>query len=951
MRHLFAVVPLALAAAAAAGEPLPTDPRLVTGSLENGLRYVVMQHATPPGRAAVWMHVDSGSLSETDAQRGLAHFLEHMAFNGSENFKPGAVVPFFESLGMTFGRDQNAFTNMKETTYQLSLPDNTPETLGKGLTFFADVNSRLLLLPEEIDAERGVILGEKTSRKSVQQRARDFFLERMAPGSLYSKRNTIGVDETLMAVQRQDFVDYYSRWYGPANTTVIVVADMAPAVVIEQITKHFHSPGPPKPVPADQDPGVKPYEASFAAVFSDRELTRASISIAHVRAPLPPTTTVELARDEWVGMLATRAFNRRMTNKVSEGKVRFQSAFVSAGNDPGVMRSITATASGEKERWKDILADLALEVQRARAFGLTDREIDESRRDALSDFEAAAAQESTLPARAFLARINGAIGDREPVMSAQQRLDLARRLLPGITTSECSAWFTSTFDPANAMFSAQIPEMPGVPTDEQLLALGLEAVKATPTPDADESRADSLMASLPEPGKVAESSVHVASNAWSAWLSNNVRVHHLFNDYHKNEVTVSISLLGGELFETAANRGITSAATIALGGGGGGRGGRGGGRAGGGAGGGAIATKSLSSADVRSLMTGKKIAVSGRAGADAIQLNISGDPADLEPGFQLAHLLLTQPRIEQVAFDRWRTQRLEMLDAVGKNPAMMFAKVSADTIYPDGEVRTRQPTRDQILSITLDAAQAHLEGLLASSPIEVAVVGDISRERATELVARYLGSLPTRARVTPGMFKELRTVAHPPGPRVARVELDTATEQALAMGAFFGPDRSNVHDVRAMTMARIIMTTRMVKRIREQEQLVYSISANFTPGSTYPTFGMFSAMAPTAPEKTEALAAAILDMFEDFAKAGPTEAELAQAKLQMANTLEEQMKEPSTWASRLETMTYDGQKLDDFLEAPAAYQRMTTDDIKDAYNRYYAKDRTVSIWVKPRGAN
>src|SRR4029450_2985913 len=160
-------------AATSIAQSLPTDPSLVTGELDNGLKYIVRQHAVPPGRAAIWMHMSTGSLNETDRQRGLAHYLEHMAFNGSPNYPPGSVVPFFQSLGMTFGRDQNAFTNYEQTTYQLSLPDAKPETLGQGMTFFSDIVGCLSLLPGEIDAERQIILEERRRGLSAGQRVND----------------------------------------------------------------------------------------------------------------------------------------------------------------------------------------------------------------------------------------------------------------------------------------------------------------------------------------------------------------------------------------------------------------------------------------------------------------------------------------------------------------------------------------------------------------------------------------------------------------------------------------------------------------------------------------------------------------------------------------------------------------------------------------------------------
>jgi zinc protease len=198
-------------AAPALGQALPMDPALVTGRLENGFRYIVRQHAYPPGRAVMWIHMDSGSLNETDRQRGLAHYLEHMAFNGSENFPPGSLVPYFQSLGMTFGRDQNAFTNFDQTTYQLSLPDTKAETLGRGMTYFADVLYRLSLPPKEIDDERQIIQEERRRGLSGRQRVSDYIQERIAPGSLYAVRDPIGTEQTIDSVNEADFRDYYGK--------------------------------------------------------------------------------------------------------------------------------------------------------------------------------------------------------------------------------------------------------------------------------------------------------------------------------------------------------------------------------------------------------------------------------------------------------------------------------------------------------------------------------------------------------------------------------------------------------------------------------------------------------------------------------------------------------------------------------------------------------------------
>src|SRR5262250_1741714 len=175
-------------AASPSDEKLPVDPALVMGTLSNGLSYIIRQHKNPEGRVSIWLHVASGSLNETDATRGLAHYLEHMAFNGSANFPPGSVVPFFQSLGLAFGRDQNAFTSFDQTTYQLTLPGGGRDVLDKGMLFMSDVAGRLSLATREIDAERQIILEEKRSRASARQRVQDRLYERLAPESTLGRR-------------------------------------------------------------------------------------------------------------------------------------------------------------------------------------------------------------------------------------------------------------------------------------------------------------------------------------------------------------------------------------------------------------------------------------------------------------------------------------------------------------------------------------------------------------------------------------------------------------------------------------------------------------------------------------------------------------------------------------------------------------------------------------------
>jgi zinc protease len=929
---------LSLAAAVSLAQPLPTDPRLITGTLDNGLTYIIRPHNVPEGRVELQIHFATGSMNETDSQRGLAHYLEHMAFNGSENFQPGTLVPLFQSMGLQFGRDQNAYTSMTETVYQLSMPESSPDLLRKGLLFFSDITGRLSLLPDEIENERQIIQEERRSRLSGPQRTSFYVMDRIAPGSLYGKRITIGTEETINSVNEQDFREFWTRYYTPSNATLMIVGDTDPEQVIPMIQETFGD-LPKKPRPQRQDLLVRPAKEPYAIVASDPEITSATVSIMRVDVPRTAPRTVPEYRAELVERLAQSCFNARMTDLVSRGGRSFMRLTASMRDEPYTIRQCGVSATAEPSRWKEALREAATELQRARRHGFTQRELDNARTRLLSSAEQAVRREATTPSRAIIGRITAGVGSEGVIMSARQEYDLLSELLPSITVGEVSSHFATEMEPRNAAFVAVLPSTAEIPSEPELLEMGLKALDVEPESYEEPQAASTLMEKLPEPGAVAESALHEPSGVWSAWLENGVRIHHKFMDERKDSVTVSISLIGGELLETAENRGITSAAAVALG---------------------RPATRKLSSTDIRNLLTGKKILVSGGGGGrggrggggarltDGLRLFISGSPEDLETGMQVAHLLLTEPLIEDAAFTQWKTQQLQGIEASEKNPARFAQRLVARTVFPESDVRVQAETAEQIRAIELPAAQAWLDTLIRTSPIEVTIVGDISRAEAEALVTRYLGSLPSRERVGPETYAKLRTIERPKGPRTNEVAIDTQTPQAFVLCGFYGPDARNVADARAFSLAGRILTTRMISEVREKEQLVYSIGVSSSPATTFPGFGMVQSSATTDPHKVEALKAKVHAMYAAFAAEGPTDEELAVAKGQFARTFEQSLKEPSYWSARLEQLDFRGASLDELIADPQAIQALTAEEVKTAFAKYYTPESAITVVVRPR---
>lgn len=909
----------------AEAQSLPSDERLVTGELDNGLKYIVRKHAVPPGRAALYLHVSSGSLNETDKQRGIAHYLEHMAFNGSKNFPPGSVIPFFQGMGLSFGRHQNAFTSFDQTTFMLEMPDNKKETLEKAFSFFSDVGTKLSLLPHEIDEERQIILEEKRSRLGAQQRVQDYIFERIAPGSIFGQRLPIGTEETLLHMGEQDFKDYYTKWYVPSNMTLMVVADMDEKQVVELISKTFGG-GEKKPKPADQDVGVKAQTAPRAIVASDPELTEASISINRIEPPHTATLTVPQLKQDIVESLAQICFDRRMERKVNEGKLKSQDISASAGEVANAIRQSGVSATGEPGNWKVILAELGTELQRARVHGFTQKELDDAKTRVLSGAERSVQVEGTMQAAMMLRVMNSRVAAGEPLMSPEQRLKLTKELLPQIELKDVSWAFSKMFDPANATFVAELPSNADVPSEADFLKLGLAAVNVEPAAETVAEGAKTLLEQAPKAGTVAQLSEHAASGVHTAVLGNNMIVHHRFMDYKKNEASITITLAGGEIEETAENRGVTQAAMLAFD---------------------KAATSRLSSNDVTDLMAGKKVGVRAGAGRDAVTVSISGDPAELETGLQLAYALMTDGKVEQPAFDQWKTEYAQRIAARKKQPQGMIQEAMSNTIAPAGEVRLRPLEQAQLDKLTRDQAQAWFTRLVTKAPAEVSIVGDIKQDEAMALVTKYLGSLASRPAITDKTMDELRNIKRPVGPLTNHLELSTQTPMSVVINGFFGADQSDLKDTRLLQIAARVLSTRMITVIREQEQLVYSIGANSLPGTDYPGYGMFVAAAPTEPGKTDALDKRISAMYAEFAQGGPTDEEMDVARKQFANNFDEQMKDPAFWAGRLASLTYRAGKLDDVMTGPEAFQKYTAAEVKEAFAKYFKPEATMSIIVKP----
>jgi predicted Zn-dependent peptidase len=491
-----------------------------------------------------------------------------------------------------------------------------------------------------------------------------------------------------------------------------------------------------------------------------------------------------------------------------------------------------------------------------------------------------------------------------------------------------SAAFAAAFDPTNAVFMLEISTGASPPTEEEFLAAASAAADVRPEAAADVEDAEVAFVDPTAVGTVAETTEHAASGVTSAWLGNGVRVHHREMKERGNEATITITLAAGSILETSGDRGIAEAAAQAWT------------RPAGGA---------YTNTQIQDWLVGRKVHLRASGGEDTMSLVVSGDPDELEDGLRLAHLLLTEPVVEKRTLDGWRRRTRQTIAGRRMQPAGLLGQTVDEAFYEETEARKRPLERAHVDAIMLPAAQAWLRAAAKERPMEVAVVGDVPRDAAIALVTKHLGALPARPRIGPDTLAELRVIPRPKGPIDVERKFDIQTPEAFVYDGFFAADARDLDESRRLEVAARVVSTRMIAEIRERRQLVYSVRAASRPAVVFPGFGVFAVQAPTDPARGAELSRAVSEMYEAFAKDGPSEAETEVAKRQIENQLAEEQNTPAYWSGVLGTLDYRGLALDQVVGAREAFRKITAAEVREAFANRFRPEARFRFVVGPSG--
>jgi zinc protease len=944
MRILRALLPVLALAACVPGAPAPApaaspssstqpvpplpaivgDTSVVRGVLPNGLTYYVRRNAEPRARAELRLVVNAGSVLEDAGQRGLAHFLEHMAFNGTRRFEKHQIVDYLERVGMRFGPDINAYTSFDETVYMLQLPTDSVGVLDTGLQILRDWADGIALDPEEVEKERGVVIEEWRRSRGAGARISDRQFPFLFAGSRYAERLPIGDLETLRTFPPETLRRFYEAWYRPELMAIVAVGEFDPREMEARIRQEFGGmqarPGPERPKIAMAFP-----DSTRIMVTVDPEVPRTSVNLNWLMPATPDTTPREIRRSIVEGMFAGL-----LGDRLQDISLRPDAPFIDVGSyQGGSLRPAetfalnAAVAEGGAERG---LGALVAELERAARHGFTAAELEREKAELLRMWEQINAERARTPSAAFAGTYTDHFLRGGPLRTADDEYAINRAVIPTVTLDEVNAAARRYSALRNRVVLVSGPERQGLqrPSEARLAAVA-DSVTRSELAVYTETVSDApLLASTPAAGRVVaeDSTPEIGVIRWT--LSNGARVVLKPTDFKDDEILFSATSPGGLslLPDSAHLFGRTATAAVQLGGVGG-----------------------LSLTDLQKRLTGKAASVGPSVGELSEGMNGYAAPRDVETLFQLIHLYFTQPRRDTTAWGAYLQRGRESLRNRNVTPEAAFGD-TLTAILTQGHPRMRPFTSAVFDSLDIDRSLAiYRQRFADAGDFTFYFVGTFDPDSLRPLVETYLASLPGT-----GVREESRDLGiRPPSGVVQRTVRRGVEPKARTLLVFTGPAEFSRQASADMSGLAAALELRLREKLREELGGTYSVGVAGTVGrDPYPRYSVNIDFG-SAPDRVDELVRVVMAEIDTVRAVGVPQDVVDKVREAFRRSRETELRENSTWMVRL--MTYDRHGWDTrgIVENLAA-SSISVERVRDAARRWLDPARRVQVSLVPEAA-
>lgn len=902
---------------------LPFDPNVKTGKLKNGLTYYIKKNAKPESKVTLRLVVNAGSILESDEQLGLAHFMEHMNFNGTKRFPKNKLVDYLQSIGVKFGQHLNAYTSFDETVYFLPIPIDSPEKIENGFNIIEDWAFNANLTPEEIDKERGVVLEEYRIGLGADKRMLDKYLPKMMYKSHYADRLPIGTKEILQNFKYDKLISFYKDWYRPNLMSVIVVGNVDVAEMEQKIIAHFGKYKNPKKPKQRTIYEVPNHTETFVAIESDKEASDTQIQLLYKDYDLPkPTVTVGDYKKDLVEGLFTTMLNNRLNELTNSATPPFTYGFsFHSGTYARSKEAYQSFAMVQEDKQLSALKVLVTENERAKKFGFTQSELDRAKSEYSAQYESAFKDKDKTESDRFVQAFQSNFLENTPVAGIEWEYEMVKKLLPTIELKETNDFIKGYVKEDNRVVIITSPEKEGlkkVTEQEVLEALKVNSDEITPYQDS--KIASSLLRNEVKPGSILKKETDAKIGSTTLFLSNGAKVTYKKTDFKNDEVIMeAISFGGTNLYSNTDIKKVQFAN-------------------------GALAEAGFSGLklnDVNKFMAGKIASLNPYINNTTEGFRGNATPKDLEYLFQMVYAYFTDLNLDPAAFEGYKQKMSAVYNNMSSTPAFYFqqelqAYLSKENPRFNGLIPTEKTWGETDYTL---AYNKYKERFANAGDFEFYFVGNVDEKVIEEFSVKYLASLPASDK------KEKATdLGYRPIKGELKKVINKGTDPKSTVSImFYGETVYTPKEAATMQALGEVLTIKLIEELRENESGVYGVSArgsmNKVPYGSY----NFNIGFPCGPENAEKLISSALKEVQKIIDNGPEAKDVVKFKEGELLDFKKNSKENRFWLSNFTKSFTNATNPSDVLQTEEKINAITAKDIQDVAKKYLTKDKVIAM--------
>ncbi|MDN2709286.1 insulinase family protein [Janthinobacterium sp. SUN118] len=915
-------------------DPLPLAPEVTVGTLPNGLTYYIKKNARPAQKVELRLVVKAGSILEDDDQQGLAHFTEHMAFNGSTHFKRNELISYLQSIGVKFGADLNAYTSFDETVYVLPIPTNRKGNLEKGFLVLEDWAHGLKFNPADINSERGIVLEEARLGKGASDRMNKVLYPKLLNGSRYAERMPIGKESVLKTFKPEAIKRFYQDWYRPDLMAVMVVGDVEPKQAEAMIRAHFgklKNPAKPRPRVYAEVPQRSQTEA---LVITDKEAADNSVFIRYpIRAAQEPVTIADYRRQ-----MIENLYGQMLSARMQELSQQANPPFIQGGSSMGKLvrgyESFSAYALLGKGGVQPAIDALVLEDERARRFGFSQDELDRARKDMLRNYERAYNERDKSDSAGFVAEYSRNFLEQEAIPGIANELLYARELLPQVTLQEINETVAKVIPDQQKKLVVYMGVEPkagdtasAVPTQQQLLDAVASAEQQKVEPRTEKVLASELMAGPPAGGSIVSETLNRAIGVTELKLGNGVRVLLKPTDFKNDQVLMGSTRFGGQsLFGDADIYNARYASAVV----------------------GSMGLKDLAPLDLQKVLAGKTVNVGASLGELSEGFGGSSSSADVEAMLQLVYLYFHDVRKDDGLYQSFIGKQQDLAKNSMAQPEAVFYDAIQHAMFGDGPRVEGVPRAEDFDRVGLERSlEIFRQRFSSARDMTFIFTGSFEVDKIKPLIASYLGTLPVAE--LPHAYRDvgLRPVAG-----VVKKDVYMGSEPKSNISITFNGDVA-YSDEQKLTLQALgeVLNLKVIEVLREKMGMIYGGGFETTMGQ-HP-YGHYSVALslPTGPENVDKVIAAAFAEISKMKTDGPSASDLEKVKLNWITRQQKSLRENRYWMNQLMGSVTQGRDPAQILRFEQRVRAITPQAVRQAAQRYLDMRNYVQVVLYPERKN